>query len=449
MIHFERSGWDIFRLLYSPPFCSSLTLLILFFGGTACNVAEPEPEPVRFHTVTIIDSTLTSAARFTANSGHPELRLQVSLTLRIDADSGRIIQYSVRAGEAERQYLPPPNTIPNGSQYVLTVNETFQNLSPWTSRPSIRVIVQLKTWVGARDSTRTIEIVSQRPVVWENTAEPGLRSIGMKSGYDLIGGIVWTGDNHGFYFHSRWTQNQNEVIQYFKLADSSITDFSPTSASFRMLDISHDQQSLLLADGGVRASNLYLYNRAGNLQRLLVEARDSLIVTSGRFSFSDYRVAFSTVRGANRTEPSVRLFDARDSTLVRFDALSTFPAHTLLCWLPFSNDRFVFHSGGSDFRVFSVSSGTVTRFSFTTPFVPRVLLADGFTVLGWRVETADEHHVWIYTINSEPVRQLTFLPQTVTEASISPNGRTLAFVAKRGSTTRLFILPLNSILDKR
>jgi hypothetical protein len=388
------------------------------------------------------------SARFPTGQSHPELRIQLSLALRIDADSGRVIHYSVQAAQAERQYLPPPNTIPYGSQYSLSVIETFQSLSPWTSNPSIRVRVEVKTWVGTNDSTKTVEIHTQRPVSWVDAGEPGLRSVTMKTGYELLGGIAWAGDNLGFYFHSRWTQNQNEVIQYFRLSDSSIADVSPTSGSFRLLDVSHDQQFLLLADGGTRASNLYLYNKSGSLHRLLVEARDSAIITSGRFSHSDYRVAFSTVRGVSRTEPGVRLFDARDSTVTRFDLLSSFPAHTILTWLPSSNDRFVFHAGGAHLHVFSVGSRGLTSFGFPSPFLPRALLPDGFTVMGWRVEGTEEDHVWLYTIGGEPVKQLTFLGQATAEASISPNGRNLTFIGRRGGALRLFVLPLSGVFDK-
>ncbi len=78
---------------------------------------------------------------------------------------------------------------------------------------------------------------------------------------------------------------------------------------------------------------------------------------------------------------------------------------------------------------------------------------DGFGVLGVRIEDATtvvrESHLWLYDISQVPVRQLTFLPEVVSDLELSPNGKNLAFTSQRGGTLQLFVLTVSNLLEKR
>lgn len=374
------------------------------------------------------------------------------MRVQTQADSARILNYEIEVGGSSRQLLSPLATIYNGTDYLISINEVFQNLKPWNSKPRVRVALLLRSYLNKKDSLRTFELVKSQPVQWDSSVEPGLKKVSVAANQLITNGLVWSKDNEGFFFHVN-SLNQGTSIQYYRLWDSSIVSVTPPTAYFRALHIANNNQSLLVTDVGTRPSNLYVLTRSTGAQRLIWEARDSIQVTSARYSTSDYRIAFTGTRLPAGSEHPVYLMDLRDSSVVRLELPSRYRSQQITSWLTASNDKFVFHAQASALHIYSIGVQSLSTVTFPEPFRPRFLLPDGFGVLGIRIEEADtearESHLWLYDISQVPVRQLTFLPEVVSDFELSPNGRILAFTSQRGGTLQLFILTVSNILEKR
>lgn len=447
------SGFQGLAAVSSLPAFLLLFLLAFFLvlGSSACDVAEPDaPVEPRSHAISLTDTSILLSARFTGSSPTPELRVHLTMTVQTQADSAKILSYEIEVGGSSRQLLAPLATIYNGTHYVISINELFQNLKPWVSKPRVRVALLLRSYLNKRDSLRTFEMVKFQPVQWDSSVEPGLKQVAVGSNQQVARGIVWSKDSEGFFFHVIDGQTQRTSIQYYRLWDSSIVSVTPPTASLQALHLTNNNQSLLVTDVGIAPSNLYIINRFSGVQRLLWETRDSIQITSARYSASDYKIAFSGMRLVGSEYP-VYLMDLRDSSVTRLEIPSRYRNQQITGWLAASNDKFVFNTNGTMMYIYTISSTQLSTVTFPEPFRPRTLLPDGFSVLGVRVEEADnvvrESHIWLYDISQNPVRQLSFLPEVVLDMELAPNGRLLAFVTVRGGAPRLFVLPVSNILD--
>ncbi len=373
------------------------------------------------------------------------------MTVQTQADSARILNYEIEVGGSSRQLLSPLATIYNGTHYVVSINEVFQNLKPWNSKPRVRIALLLRSYLNRKDSLRTFELVKSQPVQWDSSVEQGLKKVSVATNQQITKGIVWSKDNEGFFFHV--ISSQKTSIQYYRLWDSSTVSVTPLTASLRALHLANNNQSLLVTDAGTGPSNLYVITRSTGVQRLIWEARDSIQVTSARYSTSDYRIAFSGTRLPPGSEHPVYLMDLRDPSVVRLELPSRYQSQQITSWLTASNDKFVFNTQGAALHFYSVGAASLSTVTFPEPFRPRLLLPDGFGVLGIRIEEADivvrESHLWLYDISQIPVRQLTFLPEVVSDLELSPNGKLLAFTSQRGGTLQLFVLTVSNLLEKR
>jgi hypothetical protein len=444
--YFSGTQESLTRYFLFSPFVLFLSVLIAGLFASACDVAAPEdPVQPRTHTISLTDTSILLSARFSTGFTTPELRVHLTMTVQTQADSAKILSYEVEVGGSSRQLLAPLATIYNGTHYVISINELFQNLKPWVSKPKVRVALLLRSYLNKRDSLRTFEMVKFQTVQWDSSVEPGLRQVPFESNQRITTGIVWSKDSEGFYFHVINGQTQRTSIQYYRLWDSSVVSVTPPTASLQALHLSNNNQSLLVTDVGVAPSNLYIISRTTGAQRLLWETRDSIRITSARYSTSDYKIVFSGARSGGSEYP-MYLMDLRDSSVVRLEIPSRYRNQEITGWLTNSNDKFVFHTAGRWLYIYTISSLSLSTVTFPEPFRPHSLLPDGFSVLGVRVEDADavvrESHIWLYDI-----RQLSFLPEVVSDLELSPNGKLLAFVSVRGGVPRLFLLPVSNILD--
>lgn len=400
------------------------------------------------HAVALMDSTVTLKAQYIPPSTEPSVLLNAGVALRILSDSARVTAFSVGIGNITRHYLPAPGTLTYNSLYTISLQESFSGMTPFISRPEVRLEVHLKTWLGAAESTHVFLHISRHLVDWTGVAEPTLKQVEMGDGLG-VGALIWAKDNSGFFFPG--IVGGKNVASFYRLSDSSVTRKTPDTESVRAFDLSHSGTHLLIgpdsADGSLALLDL---NTGGSTPVLTPLA--GFRITSAAISSNDSSIAFSVTATGSLFSGDLRLV-RRGAAPEIIATLQGIPSPSVLRWLATSNDKFFYVSGSTPLFVYSVSDSTVSPFPFGQEFRPYSVLDDGFTALGIRYEhdgtTVTEGHVWKYTITGQPVRQLTFANEVVSALRLSPDGSKLAFIAQRGGDVGLYVLNVAGVLAKR
>lgn len=433
------------RSLRTVILSSLLSLLIL--SCTDDSLLGPPGFTPR-HAVALLDSTITLKAQYLPPSSEPSIHLQAGVTLRILADSAQVTAYSAGIGTITKHYTPATGMLTYNSQYTIALQELFSGITPFVSHPIVQIEVQMKTFVGATESTYVFLHASRNTVDWTGVAEPTLKDVATGDGLG-VGALLWANDNSGFYFPG--IVGTKNVVSFYRLSDSSVARITPEAESILAFDLSHAGTELLTGPASDDGS-LSLLDPATGASTPIFAPLTGLRITSAAFSSNDSAIAFSV-------QPAGSPFTG-DLWLVRrgaapggIPALQGIPSPRVLRWLATSNDKFFYLSGNTPLFVYSVSDSTVSAFPIGQEFLPCAVLDDGFTVLGIRYEhdgsTVIESHVWKYTITGQPVRQLTFADEVISALRLSPDGTQLAFIAQRGGNVGLYVLNVAGVLAKR
>ncbi len=394
--------------------------------------------------IIVSDTNVTATIQFEADSITARVHLDAVLRLKTEVDSVRIIQYTISGYNTTISSDTSNKIIRRNFRDTLHIRHTFKNPIPFTEYFTGTIQLRYISYLSGSASTFYLQIQQNKKVDWQGKSEPGIFQIPMANPNQFTSGHLWARAGNGFYFNLYAAGN--EKLSYYSLTDSSITEIALPITRFNIFDISHEDRYLLLCDNNGKPSNMYVYDFQTSQLRVIIDSLPSTYINSGKFSADDSKIVFGTRKHlSNSYEYKVWLLNRKDSTLRSIEEFMG-SATSVISWFPKSNDKFVLSGNSTSLLFYSLLSQTKDTRYFSYPFYPKILLEDGYSILGLRYNysgSSSESQIMLYSIFGQMLTQLTFYQNDIFGSALSPDGTKLLFTGYRNNKWGMWIKNVN------
>lgn len=427
------------------------SLLIILCIGCENKIVDTKPEPLQvFEGVSVIDSNFTLRAIYAPEAFKPDLSIKAKIKLHVAAKFVKNVSFTIIITNIAKSYSSEMKLSRTDSTISIEIEDIFTGIEPFVFKPLVTTKIELYCVINNVDSTCMVEFKSKPEVLWNGLSEPDLKRIKCyASNYRPSGPLVWEPNGNGLYFHG--TYGIYSQLLYYSLLDQSTHALTASTSDYKICDISHDGEVLLVVDARAEPENIYLFDISTKKMEVLLPARENYRVTSARFSFNDSLIAFVAETHPSPGMHSIWLYCRNDSTLIELKSISVNDPK-ITSWYPESNDSFVLHDYGRSLYIYSIGDTSLSKYYFDTPFYPRYIVRGGSHVLGMQINeivssTVTESHVWIYSIHGDPISQLTFYPEVIFSYSLSSDNAKLAVTGHRDEEFGLWLLLVDKIIS--